>query len=181
MGEYTIRIYNPENHYDGFNITQEADTVEDAINRFFDKVKNCDEVHNYELLLYHVMLKYFKAGRYSSNELNIYFTIDRADLRMWDIIQLAHGEKKEKKMNKYEFIVVQKGTVKFLATWDCYAEDRHDAIERFIRVLKDPNLTDDEYEEDLYRAIVKKLVRQEYETFDRYTVVQFTLEELDNM
>lgn len=90
-------------------------------------------------------------------------------------------------MNKYEFVIYQKGTSHIIALWDCYEEKLEDAIQRFIRHLKDICAyicedDDEEYEKNIYAAIQKKLTEKEYEVvINRYIAIGFTLEELDNM
>lgn len=65
--------------------------------------------------------------------------------------------------NRYEFEVFEKGTLYYLATWDCEAETVEEAVGNFSKQLTDPTVIVDEYDTALHIAIFEKLIRRAYE------------------
>lgn len=65
--------------------------------------------------------------------------------------------------NHYEFEVFEKGTLYYLATWDCEAETVEEAVGNFSKQLTDPSVIEDEHDIALHIAIIEKLIRREYE------------------
>lgn len=65
--------------------------------------------------------------------------------------------------NRYEFEVFEKGTLYYLATWDCEAETVEEAVGNFSKQLTDPTVIVDEYDIALHIAIFEKLIRRAYE------------------
>ena len=86
-------------------------------------------------------------------------------------------------MNHYEFSVFQKGTLYYLATWDCEARTVEEAVGQFSKQLTDPTVVVDEYDIALHIAIFAKLIRRQYEVepCDEYIDIILTLteEEID--
>lgn len=88
--------------------------------------------------------------------------------------------REDKKMRDYTFEVYNDD---LLACWNCKDDSWDNAVNRWIEVLKDPAIREDDFDSALYDAIIKKLTESEFliDTDNYILYMTFTDEELEQL